>query len=80
MSLFGLLSREKIEEHLKNSLMLVTILNTYIGYDKAAQIAKKAHKEDLSLKEAAVRLGYLSPKEFDKIVRPELMLGPRKSK
>ncbi|MEM8908524.1 MAG: class II fumarate hydratase [Bacteroidota bacterium] len=64
-----------IEEKLQNSLMLVTALNTKIGYDKAATIAKKAYKEDKTLKAAAVELGYLSEKEFDAWVRPEKMIG-----
>ncbi len=63
-----------IEEQLNNSLMLVTALNTKIGYDKAATIAKKAYKENTSLKAAAVALGYLTEKEFDAWVRPEKMV------
>ncbi|MBI1387800.1 MAG: class II fumarate hydratase [bacterium] len=70
---------KSIEKNLHNSLMLVTALNTTIGYDKAASIAKKAHKEGLTLKEAATQLGYLSAEEFDKIVRPETMIGPKKA-
>ena len=62
--------------YLTNSLMLVTVLNQHIGYDKAAEIAKLAYNEDLTLKEAALKKGYLSEEEFDKWVRPELMLGP----
>lgn len=64
---------KKIDEHLNHSLMLVTALNPHIGYDKAAQIAKKAHKEDKTLKEAAVELGYVTREEFDLWVRPENM-------
>ncbi len=64
-----------IEEQLNNSLMLVTALNTKIGYDKAATIAKKAYKEDKTLKETAIQLGYLTAEEFDKWVRPEDMIG-----
>lgn len=64
----------RIEQSLNNSLMLVTALNTKIGYDKAAEIAKKAYKEGTSLKEAALALNYLSEKEFDAWVRPEKML------
>ncbi|MBX3101099.1 MAG: class II fumarate hydratase [Bacteroidetes bacterium] len=64
-----------VEKHLNNSLMLVTALNTHIGYDKAAGIAKKAHKENLTLKEAALALGYLSAEEFDKYVVPADMVG-----
>lgn len=68
-------NRKRIEEHLNNSLMLVTALNTKIGYDKAAEIAKKAYKEDLTLREAAIALKYLTKEEFDEWVRPELMIG-----
>ena len=66
---------KRIEELLNNSLMLVTALNPHIGYEKAAQIAKKAHKEGTSLKEAAVQLGILTEEEFDKYVVPEKMVG-----
>jgi fumarate hydratase class II len=58
--------------------MLVTALNPHIGYDKAAKVAKKAHAEGTSLKEAAVALGFLTAEEFDKFVRPEQMIGSRK--
>ncbi len=68
-------NKKKIKESLNNSLMLVTALNTKIGYDKAAEIAKKAYKEDTTLKEAALALGYLTAKEFDAWVRPEKMIG-----
>jgi len=64
-----------IHRHLENSLMLVTALNPHIGYAKAAQIAKKALKEGLTLKEAAVALGFLTAEEFDLWVRPEEMTG-----
>ena len=64
-----------IEEKLNNSLMLVTALNTKIGYDKAAAIAKKAYKEDKTLKATAIELGYLTAEEFDQWVRPEDMIG-----
>jgi len=70
------LNRQKIEHYVSNSLMLVTALNPKIGYDKAAEIAKKAHKERTSLKEAALKLGYLTEKEFDEIIRPEKMTKP----
>lgn len=63
-----------IERHLARSLMMVTALNPVIGYEKAARIAQKAHKEDKTLKEAAVELGYLTAEEFDKHVRPEAMV------
>jgi fumarate hydratase class II len=62
-----------IKDHLERSLMLVTALNPHIGYDKAAQIAKKAHKEDKTLKAAAVELGYVTSDDFDKWVKPETM-------
>ena len=64
-----------IRRHLNNSLMLVTALNPKIGYYKAAEIAQKAHKEGTSLKEMAVKLGYLTASEFDQWVRPEKMVG-----
>lgn len=66
----------RIEELLNNSLMLVTALNPYIGYDKAAATAKKAHAEGTTLKEAALALGYLTEEQFDAWVRPENMIGP----
>jgi fumarate hydratase class II len=61
---------------LQRSLMLVTALAPKIGYDKAAEIAKTAHKNGTTLKEEAVRLGYVTAEEFDAIVRPEKMIGP----
>jgi fumarate hydratase, class II len=67
-----------IKQHLANSLMLVTALNPHIGYEKAAAIAKKAHKENKQLKEAAVELGYLTEAEFDKWVNPLDMVGSLK--
>ncbi|MFK7797466.1 MAG: class II fumarate hydratase [Aureispira sp.] len=66
---------ESIKENLNNSLMLVTALNTKIGYDKSSEIAKKAYKEGSTLKEAGVALGYLTAEEFDQWVRPEDMIG-----
>jgi fumarate hydratase class II len=71
-------NREQIKQHLKNSLMLVTALNPHIGYDKAAKVAKKAHMEGTTLRQACVDLGFLSGEQFDGIVRPEQMLGPGK--
>jgi len=68
--------KERIAEYVKNSLMLVTALNPHIGYDKSAQIAKKAHKEGTSLKEAALALGHLSEEDFDRWVRAEEMTRP----
>ncbi len=67
---------EQIERHLTNSLMLVTALNPIIGYDKAAEVAKKAHKERMTLRESALELGYLSAAQFDAAVRPEEMTHP----
>ena len=66
-----------IKKHLTNSLMLVTALNPHVGYDNAAKIAKKAHAENTTLKEAAVALGILTADEFDAKVRPEEMTGPK---
>ncbi|MEL6134621.1 MAG: class II fumarate hydratase, partial [Bacteroidota bacterium] len=65
----------RIKSHLNNSLMLVTALNTHIGYDKAAKIAKTAYEEGTTLKEAALKLEFLTEDEFDKIVVPEKMIG-----
>jgi fumarate hydratase class II len=70
------LNREQIGQNLKDSLMLVTALNPHIGYDKAAQVAKNAHKKNISLRESAVELGFLSGEEFDKYVKPEAMTHP----
>lgn len=70
-------NQSRIDEHLKNSLMLVTALNPHIGYDNAAKIAKKAHADGTSLKEAAVELGILTEKQFDEWVDPASMTGPR---
>jgi fumarate hydratase class II len=66
---------KRIGELLEQSLMLVTALNPHIGYDKAAQIAKKAHKEGTTLKAAALALGHVSADDFDRWVRPEAMVG-----
>jgi fumarate hydratase class II len=66
-----------IDQHLKNSLMLVTALNPHIGYDNAAKVAKKAHHEGTTLKEAAIALGLLSSDDFDRWVRPENMIAPK---
>jgi len=70
-------NREVIARHLRNSLMLVTALNPHVGYDRAAEIAKKAFAEGTTLREAAVALGYLDGEQFDRIVRPADMTGPR---
>ena len=68
--------RERIDEHVSNSLMLVTALTPRIGYDKAAEIAKKAHKEGTTLRAAALALGYLDAAEFDALMQPESMTRP----
>jgi fumarate hydratase class II len=70
-------NRERIAELVDRSLMLVTALNPHIGYDKAAQIAKKAHKEGTTLREAALATGYVTGEQFDQWVRPQDMVGPR---
>ena len=67
-------NREKMEGNLHNSLMLVTALNPYIGYENAAKVAKKAYAEGISLKESCVALGFLSSEEFDKVFHPEKMV------
>jgi fumarate hydratase class II len=66
----------RIHEYVENSLMLVTALNQHIGYDKAAKLAKTAHHEGVSLREANRELGFLTEEEFDKYLRPEKMIGP----
>ena len=70
------LNRAQIDAHLKNSLMLVTALNPHIGYDRAAQVAKNAHKRGISLRESAVELGFLTGEQFDEYVKPEEMTHP----
>jgi fumarate hydratase class II len=67
---------ERIRQHLESSLMLVTALAPHIGYDRAAAIAKRAHETGATLRAAALELGYVTAEEFDRLVRPELMLGP----
>jgi fumarate hydratase class II len=71
-------NEERIHSNLHNSLMLITALNPHIGYDKAAEVAKKAHKENTTLKEAIIDLGYMSGDDFDKLVQPRDMIHPRK--
>ncbi len=71
-------NERNIKKHLNDSLMLVTSLNPHIGYDNAAKVAKKAHKEHKTLKEAAIELGLLTTEKFDEVVRPENMIGPKK--
>ncbi|KAJ3188731.1 hypothetical protein HDU85_004445 [Gaertneriomyces sp. JEL0708] len=70
-------NQKQINALLHESLMLVTALNPYIGYDNAAKAAKKAHKEGTTLKQATVELGLLTPEQFDQYVRPETMIGPK---
>ena len=70
------LNRERIDEHLRDSLMLVTALNPHIGYDNAAKIAKNAHQKKISLRESAIELGLLTGEQFDQWVKPEEMTHP----
>jgi len=69
-------NKRRIAELMERSLMLVTALSPHIGYDKAAEVAKKALKEGTSLKQAAQALGYVGPEDFDKWVDPKKMIGP----
>jgi fumarate hydratase, class II len=69
----------RIKEHLDASLMLVTALTPRIGYDKAASVAEKAHREGTTLRQAALSLGVVTAEDFDALVRPERMLGPKGS-
>ena len=66
-------NKEQVQEHLERSLMLITVLNPHIGYEKAAQIAKAAYEKGTTLKQEAVSLGFLTEKEFDRLVQPQLM-------
>jgi len=70
-------NKKRINEHVENSLMLVTALNKHIGYDKAAEIALKAWREEKTLRETAIELAYVTPEEFDEWVKPEEMISPR---
>ena len=70
-------NRERVDKLLHESLMLVTALNPHIGYDKAAKIAKTAHKNGTTLKQEAINLGYLTEEQFKEWVVPENMLGPK---
>ena len=67
-------NREKMRQNLHNSLMLVTALNPYIGYENAARTVKKAYSEDITLKQACVALGYLTEERFDEVFHPEEMI------
>ncbi|MEE9587702.1 MAG: class II fumarate hydratase [Hyphomicrobiaceae bacterium] len=71
-------NRNVIKAHLERSLMLVTALAPHIGYDKASEIAKSAHQRGATLREEAIRLGHLGPEDFDRLVRPEDMIGPKR--
>ena len=68
--------RERIARHVHESLMLVTALAPHIGYDRAAEIAKHAHHKGLTLRAAALELGHVTAQDFDRIVKPETMVGP----
>lgn len=70
-------NKERISKIMNESLMLVTALNPYIGYDKAAKIAKTAHKNGTTLKEEAIKLEYVTEAQFNEWVKPENMLGPK---
>jgi len=69
-------NEKRIREHLDGSLMLVTALNPHIGYEKSAQISLKAYREDLTLRDAALKLGFVTAEQFDEWVRPEDMTHP----
>ena len=71
-------NQERIDHNLYNSLMLVTALNPHIGYDKAAEVAKKAFKDKSTLRDAIIKLDYMSGEDFDRLVQPEQMIHPRK--
>jgi len=76
----GIRAHNKVIDHnVNNSLMLVTALNTYIGYDKCAKVAKLAHKDNSSLKQAAIKLGFLTAEQYEAWVRPENMIAPTKA-
>jgi len=70
-------NRDRIKDHMQRSLMLVTALAPHIGYDKASEIAKSAHKRGTTLREEAIRLGHVTAEEFDRLVRPEDMIAPK---
>ena len=70
-------NEKRIAEHLAKNLMLVTALNPHIGYEKAAKISLTAYREDISLREAAVKLGFVSEAQFDEWIRPEDMTRPQ---
>ena len=72
------INRPVVQKNLQNSLMLVTALNQHIGYDKASKVAKLAYKKGTTLKESIVELGYMNGETYDRLVRPENMVGPKK--
>ncbi len=69
-------NKKRINDLMQESLMLVTALNPHIGYDKASQVAKKAHKEGTTLRAACIELGFLTEEQFEAFVRPETMISP----
>ena len=71
-------NKQKMHDNLYNSLMLVTALNPYIGYENAAKTSHKAYEENISLKEACVQLGFLTAEKFDEVFHPEAMAGVEK--
>ena len=71
---------ERIDKNLNNSLMLVTALNPHIGYDRAAEVAEKSFKENKTLRESIIELGYMIGEEFDRVVQPEKMISPREKR
>ena len=70
--------RDRIDHNLYNSLRLVTALNPHIGYDKAAEVAKKAYKDNKTLRETIIDLGYMDGDDFDRLVQPDKMIRPQK--
>ena len=70
-------NNKKLDQNLNNSLMLVTALNSHIGYDNAAKIAKEAYSKNTTLKSAALNLGFLTEEEFDMLIDPKNMIGPK---
>ena len=70
-------NHDRINQLMNDSLMLVTALNPHIGYDKASEIAKQAHKRGTTLREEAVRLGHVSEEDFDRLVKPQEMVAPK---
>jgi len=69
---------ERINQNLYNSLMLITALNPHIGYDKSSEVAKKAYNDNITLREAIIKLEYMTGDQFDQLVKPEKMINPKK--